>query len=361
MRKLNILQVISIPSWGGQEIAAMELAKKLSAHGHKVIVACIEGSVISYKAQGSDLPQRHLRIRGSLDIKSIIKLILIIRKENIDIVHVHPVGNYWSAIIAAKLCNRKGVVTKHLLNPLHRITKRFLNWSDKIVAVSRACKNFLLEDGIIKEGKITVIYNGVDLSRFNGRVHGSWLRKEFNLSQSDILIGCVGRMCKGQGSLVSVAKDLYHKFPQAKWIFVGPTGGGEAKKQAIELGISDKVIFTGFREDIPEIMADLDIFVFLPPQEAFGLALVEAMASGKPVVASDTGGIPEIVKDKENGFLVPADDNYLETLKAIEYLITNEEQRRLMGEKSMLIAKKEFSFENTVVKTEDLYYQILSK
>lgn len=360
MRKLNILQVISIFSWGGQEMQAMELSKKLTDRGHKVVIACIEGSVISYKADKLGLPQKHIRIRGSLDISSILKLIQIIKKEKIDIIHVHPVGNYWSSVIAAKLSKKKVIISKHLLNPLHNITKAFLNRADGIIAVSGACKNFLLEDSIIKENKIRVIYNGVDLFRFNGRISPLLLRREFGLAQSDILIGCVGRMSKGQGQLLAIAKEICQKFPQAKFIFVGSTVANGIKKQALNSGLKDKVIFTGFREDIPEVMADLDIFVFLPTREAFGLALIEAMALAKPIIASCTGGIPEVVKNNENGFLVSSADSYEEILEALKYLIVNKEQRLLMGEKGLAIVKKEFSLDNTLGKTEDLYYQILS-
>ena len=360
MRKLNILHIVSILSWGGQEMQAMELSKKLSERGHKVIIGCIEGSVISYKAQMLGLPQNHIRIRGSLDIRSIVKLIRIIKKEKIDIIHAHPVGNYWSVIVAGKLTKRKVVISKHLLNPLHNITKMFLNNADRIVTVSQACKEFMLEGGLIKENKISVIYNGVDLARFNGRVSPALLRQDFGLGQLDILIGCVGRMSKGQGELLDLTKDICQKFPQVKFIFVGSTVGNYIRQRALDLGLDDKVIFTGFREDIPEIMADLDIFIFLPSREAFGLVLIEAMASAKPIIASRTGGIPEIVKNNENGLLVPSSDSYHEILSAVEYLINNKEKRLLMGQRGLDIVKKEFSLDNSVIKTENLYYQLLS-
>lgn len=339
---------------------AMELSKKLSERGHKVIITCIQGSVISYKADKSGLPQRHLRIRGSLDLRSIFKLIRIIKKEKIDIVHAHPVGNYWPAIIAAKLTRKKVVISKHLLNPLHNLTRRFLNCADRILAVSQACKDFLSGDGVIKKDKISVVYNGVDLSRFNGRVSHLSLRKEFKLDQSDILIGCVGRMSKGQGELLLAAKDICRKFPQVKFIFVGSTLENSIKSNALKLGLENKVIFTGFREDTPEVMADLDIFIFLPTREAFGLALIEAMASAKPIIATRIGGIPEVVKNNENGLLVESADSYKEILQAIEYLIVNKEQRLKMGERGLAMVKKDFSLDVTVAKTEDLYHQILS-
>jgi glycosyltransferase involved in cell wall biosynthesis len=298
--------------WGGIESHSETLAALLSKNGHEVIMGCWnEGSVMV--AGGLALPSRRITIVNSGDIPAIVKIIRVCSRDNIQVIIANSGREYWPAAIAAKIAKTKVVFIRHQMDRLKRTTCWLVNnYVDRVVAVSGAVKDALIESGISHE-KIEVIYNSIPLERFNPvLVERNEVRRELGIDGNSIVMGTVGKLHQGKGvfDLLSGVHHLMKKYPNIRLLFVGD--GPERtrlEQEARRLSMHDKVIFAGVRKDIERMYAAIDIFV-LPStcREAFGMVLIEAMAMGKPVIATTMGGIPEIVDDEVNGILVPPQD-----------------------------------------------------
>jgi glycosyltransferase involved in cell wall biosynthesis len=175
------------------------------------------------------------------------------------------------------------------------------------------------------------------------------------------LVGIVGGLIpwKGHCYFLEAAFLISRKFSEVKFLVVGEDFvGGRYRRQledlSFKLGLSDKVVFTGFRQDIPEILGSLEILVLTSLKEPFGRVLIEAMACAKPVVATNAGGVPEIVREGETGLLVPMRDP--EALaRSIKLLLNNKEKAKEMGEKGRRRVEENFTIEAHVKKVESLY------
>ncbi len=238
----------------------------------------------------------------------------------------------------------------------------------EIIAISQAVGDQFTVAGR-RWRKVVVIPNGIDLDGIRRRAGAKEeLLRELGLPMRSRLVGSVGQIArwKGQQYLVEAAKKVGEKFREARFLIVGDVLFGEAdyKKELIELvrdlGLTDKVIFTGYRNDSPSLMNALDVLVHTPAHpEPFGRVLVEAMALGKPIVASSSGAVPEIVLDGETGILVPPRDS--EALAgALEHLLQRPGTAREMGRRGRERAKEFFSIDRLISDVEAAFERALS-
>jgi len=244
--------------------------------------------------------------RDSLSNISITNNILrVIKKKNIDIIHTNTVITTYGAI-AGRLA--KLPVVWHIREDLSQglwnkiLIKIIGSLADKIIVISKKMGEVFEKSS----DKLEVIYNGVDLSRFHLGINGKQLRDELSLDYDIPIVGWIGSMEPRKGCryfLEAVAKVIKEGI-EAKFLMVGdslPIFAGykqEMEELAASLGISKEVIFTGWRRDIPQVMAALDLFVMSSLQEPLGRVLIEAMAMRKPTVATRVGGIPEVVEEE---------------------------------------------------------------
>jgi glycosyltransferase involved in cell wall biosynthesis len=246
------------------------------------------------------------------DVGIILSLCRLMRHREVDIVHTHlyHAGRYGR--IAAALARVPCVVaTFHNIYKTSRFKQHCFNWAlgkvtDRVIAVSEAVKDHLVRYDHLDPASITVVPNGIDLRVFSGH-NGAKARRSLGVPSDAYLIGTVGRLevQKGQIVLLQAMRELMTECPEARGLIVG--GGsqeGILRRVADDLGLRDRVIFTGLRRDIPELLAALDLFVLPSLWEGFPLALLEAMASGLPVVATSVGGVPEIISDRSIGILI---------------------------------------------------------
>ena len=248
------------------------------------------------------------------------------------------------------------------------LSRLVLRLSQKVIAVSEDNKKQFFGPMQASQ-KLEVISGGVDPSRFKENINGRSIREEFKIGEDDLLIGMVARITpwKGQEQLIESAKDVVSLFPKSRFLLVGdpdvPAHRAYKRKLihlADRLGIGEKVIFAGFREDIPEILAAFDILVHpVVEPEPFGLVLVEAMAMSKPVIASAVGGPLEIVEDQETGILVPPCAPR-ELSKAICRLLRDKSLREEMGRKGRQRAITFFTWDKTIARIETTYRKVLS-
>lgn len=294
--------------WGGIESHTDLLAATLHRRGHKVVLGCwTEGTV---KVDGdTTLPSRRITIRNSGDVAAIMRIISVVRREEIEVIIANGGREYWPAALAAKALGRKVIFVRHQTDPIRKTTRWLVNrYVDRVVAVSGAVKGALFGSGIA-DRKIVLIHNAVSLARFDPSQSGrDGARKELGVGDNEALVGTIGKLNKGKGvyELLRAVGALAREHKDIRLIFVGEGPEGEGIiQEAQRLGIRQRVILTGMRRDVERMYAAMDIFV-LPStcDEAFGMVLIEAMAMARPVIGTMVGGIPELITDGKNGILV---------------------------------------------------------
>lgn len=367
---MNVLQVSSSLGWGGREMYPLVLAEGLSQRGHKIIVIANPKSRMAKRARKAKLPTITMGIKGYFNPKAIFLLKRVILKEKVDIIHVHFSKDLWWVVPSVWLsCRNLGLVlTKHLesgINKkglLHRLLYARL---DKVIAISGVVRRNLLKSTSLKDSQLVTLYYGLDLKRYDPeRFTGKTVRAELGLGSETKIVGIVGRLSprKGQEEFLKAAKIILESHPEVIFLIVGEDFGSSGYKEHLRrlaqgMGILGRVIFTGQRDDIPDVMASLDIFVFTSYAEAFGLVLIEAMAMKRPVVAFDAGAIREIVEEAKSGLLVPLQD-VSSLARAIDSLLENSQRCRELGERGREIVDEKFDLSLAMAKTEKLYEEI---
>jgi len=242
--------------------------------------------------------------------------------------------------------------------------KRFLcSLSSLIIANSHATAAH-----IPCHGKVEVIHNGIEVTDFDPHMDGTPFRREHAIPESVPLVGTIGRLrpWKGQDRLLRVFARVAEAVPDAWGVVVGGAvfgveDGYEERLHCLanELGIADRVVFTGHLADTRPALAAMDVFVHPGDPEPFGLVNVEAMAMAKPVVAFSHGALPEIVVDGETGVLTPSDDEDA-LAAAVVRLLTSPDVREAMGRAGRQRVKRDFTAARMVPRVERLYLQLLS-
>ena len=340
------------PPWiGGAETYVSNVARSLKNLGHDVTVYCSDRPLKSGESYEDGI--RVIRMRTPLRFYGTPITVLPSKfiTERYDIIHANFPGPYLAANSAfiAKATSTPSVLTWHNDLPpvtqgagiavkLHdKLSSTYLNLYDKIIATTSV---YARTSKILRKysNKLAVIRNGVDTLRFNPGVKGDAIREKFHFRQSKvgIFVGALTTFHAYKG--VDVLLKAFKKVSGDSYARLLIVGSGDLtdgyKKLAQELGISSSVVFAGRVKDdqLPEYYAASD-FAVLPSKdssEGFGLALLEAMATGKPVIGSRVGGIPEIVQDGKNGLLV--EPNNIDHLAgAIRELVENDEARSTMG------------------------------
>jgi glycosyltransferase involved in cell wall biosynthesis len=298
-------------------------------------------------------------------------LLKIIRKRKIQLVHTNT-NTLLAGAIAARIAGLPHIWSIHelVLEPnsvrkaLHFLIPRL---STRVVTVSRAVRDHMLKDAPQFASRFEFILGGIDLEPFLGGTGRKRVRDEWGISDDEVLVGMAGRVTrwKGQSVFAETAKLVLAKHVNVKFAAVGGVFDTDVfhmeqfKEQVRDLGMESRFIIQDFRADMPGVFAAFDIFVLpstLP--EPFGLVVIEAMASGKPVVATAPGGPSETVVDGVTGYLVPPSDPQ-NTAVAIEKLLVDPANRVRMGEAARKRACEVFALPRYVREFEDLYARVL--
>jgi glycosyltransferase involved in cell wall biosynthesis len=216
-------------------------------------------------------------------------------------------------------------------------------------------------------GKRETVYNGIDLLHFDPEINGERVRSEFNIGKHTKLIGTIGHFAplKGFEELIEAMVEVVKRGFDVKLALIGETiySNSHAYRQKLvslvdSTGLSDRVIFAGFRDNIPEILASFDIFVLPSRSEGFGRVNLEAMAMGKPVVSTNVGGIPEVVLEGVTGILVPP-ANPEGLAHAIMRLLNDSQLRESIGKEGRRRVEEHFSLQAHVQRIEEIYGEVL--
>lgn len=290
------------------------------------------------------------------------------RKLNPDIfLFNNDVPSHIAGILAATAMRKPCVVRKSGLgnsNDSNKLLRRFLSrFVDLYVCSSRAEYEAHVACALPYK-KMVIIYEGVDIDQFEGAALPSAqnIRLEFGLAPDQPLVGNISRFeaGKGQDIFIKAAHKVVKKFPNAVFLIVGSDvdeGTGTIRRELEHLvkllGIGRSVIFTGWRDDVRSILASIDVFVHCPDtwKEGMGIATLEAIASGKPVIVSDNWGLAETTVNEYNGFVVPVGDE-TPVADCLALLLGDAELRGKMGENGRRRAEQEFDMSRNIVKFE---------
>jgi glycosyltransferase involved in cell wall biosynthesis len=372
MGKIHILQVIGGNEIGGAEKHLLALCRELNKNPEQfeVSLVCLCEGPLKENAENEGIAVYSIPMRNSLDLTIIWKLTKLIKYLNIDIVHTHGSRANLVARLAAKRLGLPIVTTVHSSlaqdyksrwAALAAVTldKLTTPWATRVITIS----NYLQQEVKNRGAKrVTTIYNGIDPQALQGINLVDHLLQELGMHTEGPLIGTIGRLhpVKGQHYFLEAAALVATSHPTAKFILVGDGPlEAELRGQTRALGLEDKVIFTGYYPHVERILAVLDVFCLPSLAEGMGLVLLEAMYFGKPVVASNVGGIPEIVKSGVNGLLVPpADARLLAT--AISRLLDDPTLAAKLGASGQTTFEQ-FSLDKMVQRTGNLYKELSSE
>ncbi len=299
--------------FGGQEHRILLECREMMRRGHRVRIACRPEAELFPKAREAGIPVTPLPIRSSADLTAIRTLSTLFRWERVHVVNTHSGKDSWVASIAAKVVGVPLLIrTRHISVPIRRHAFNLVyRWPDGYVTTGEMIREHFLAEGIPPD-RVVSIPTGVDPERFSPAVDGSGIRKEFGIAQDAFLVSMVGvlRSWKRHDLFLEAMRLLRERGIPVRALVAGEGPQREKTSAAIRgQGLSDTVTMTGYREDVPEILAASDALV-LPSDRFEGVpqAILQALAMGRPVVASPIGGIPEVVHAEETGLLCPTGD-----------------------------------------------------
>ena len=369
--KIKVLFVLLQVNRGGAETVVLELAKNLSIEKYEIYVAYFSGGALveSFRNICKDMYQ--IDKKHGFDLYAILKLNRIIRNNEIDFVNAHHFSAFFYTF-CANMGRRdpRILYTEHSVAELERfntfyekISNIMFHRVNSIVAVSNEIAAAFKSKFPAHKNRVVFIPNGVDIDKFyENRKFSNKLRNEFDLDQNATLIGCVAnfRHVKNHVCLVKAFKKVNQKYPTAKLVLIG-TGFStdeentekEIKKTVNDLGLNQSVIFTGYRDNVSELISDFDLFCLPSLSEGMPVALIEAMAAGIPVVGSNVRGIREVISHNENGMLFEVND--VKALAEILFiLIRNKKLRKKISKNGFLYVCERHCLKEWIKKYETL-------
>jgi len=344
---LKILHTESSPGWGGQENRILNEALGVKKIGASVYILCQPESILAKKAKQSDIEVFTFPMRKTYDIKAIYYTMKLIKKLDIDVINTHSGKDSYIAGIAGKLSKKHPLIvrTRHLALPITS-TFSYKYLSDIVVTVSEYVKKYLIHKGIPEE-KVFAVPTGIDLNIFNPEEVKGNLKNELGLSNDIPLVGTIAvlRKKKGHHILIEAIPHVLKRIPETVFVFVGDGPQRKNIEEKIkEYKLKNNVILLGHRDDVPQILKSIDLFVLPTLQEALGTSFIEAMAMEKAVIGSDVDGVREVIDEGVNGYLVPSEDSVALAKRIIE-LLTDRKKAEIMGIQGRKKVERKYTIE----------------
>jgi len=359
-RLLKILHIDPEKNWGGGEAQVLGLLTYLGRKGHRNDLLAYPGGRLFEQCGPLGVKRLSLVARNDLDLRPVPALRRLIRSEKYDIVHFHTKRAHALSLWLPRgpQCP-KYVVTRRMDYPEGKTWYTRLLYNrrvDGVVAISRVIMNLLIEAGVEPE-RIRLIHSGIDPQRFARCADGS------ASGEYEAVVGIIASLeeRKGHRYLFEAAAMLKRRGHKIKYLVAGE---GPARRQLEErvkaLHLGDEIRFCGFVSDAPDFLSQIDIFILPSLYEGLGVAVLEAMAAGKPVIASRVGGLPELIADGETGMLV-APKNTEGLAQAVARLAGEKSLAREMGRRGAERARASFSLDQMAAKNEAYYCDLIGE
>ena len=390
-KKILVAHIITRMIKGGAQDIALNLIAGLNKNNYEstLIAGSEEGSEGTFwpeiKKAGIKhklIPELVREISPLKDIIALLKLAYFLKKKRFRIVHSHTSKAGFIGSLAAKLAGIPVIIylpQGHIFYPdgaipgvsgnrlklkIFFVLRRFASrLADKVIALTWADKKEQVNLGLAPADKYTIIPNGVDLKKFTVIKEPDKLKKKLNIIERYPVLGIVGRLSseKGHQFLFKALKRIISDYPNTILLVVGDgVLKGQLELLAKDMGLEKYVCFLGLRQDIPDILSIIDIFIQPSLYEAQSVATIEAMSLKKPVVVSKVGGMPGVVDDGQTGFLVPPKAPQ-PLAEAILKIANDKKMAEMMGEAGHQKVVNEFNLKKMITRTENLYETLLSK
>ena len=381
--QVRLLKFVPAFAFGGTERHIANLTRMIDRSRFDLRMGCMRrwGHFLG-EIEASRVPVSEYSInslRNARAVRQQLRLARDIRRHRIQIVHSYNFYANVFAIPAAKLAGAPVMIASirdsgvYLTAGKKRVQAFLCRWADCILVNAESIKQWLVEQGI-RPQKITIIRNGIDLAKFSGG-RGGGLRRELGLPPAAPLIVMLSRLNpqKGVEHFLEAAARVHQLYPEAYFLLVGDAYvyrgdtierdaayQRELERRASRLGLGDRAVFTGFRADVPELLAETAVSVLPSFSEGLSNTLLESMAAGVPVVATRVGGNPEVVEHGRGGILVPPRDSRA-LAEAICALLKDRGLAEALGEGGRRRVADRFSLDRMAQETQDLYVRLLEK
>jgi len=368
MSRLRTLFVIDELDIGGTEQQILEIVRRIDRDRFDPYVCCFRHGAKAEEIEALGVPVLHEPKRLKADPGLVLRLAAMMRRERFDIVQTYLwTANTWARIAARMAGIRWILASERNVDIWEEAYKRVIGrWlarsTDRVVANSEAVRQYLLNRGGLAPEKVVTIHNGVNFDRFRTPCDPAIRRRELGIADDVVLAGCLARIepAKDHGTLLQALALISARLPKLHVALIG--GGSEQerlRRMAHELGIGERVHFVGFRTDAAEWLQSVDISVLSSVKEGLSNTVLESMAAGKPVVATDVGGNAEVIVENETGFLVPA-RSPTELGTALARVAGSRELMTSFGKAGRRRADGLFSVDSMVAHTERLYLELVS-
>ena len=361
---MKILHLSSERSWRGGEQQIAYLIEELSQAGVENLVACRLGSAFEAYCRKQSIPHISLPFSSSLDFRTALGLKRYCREQAPALMHLHSSKSHGLAVLSAWLGNSTPMVLSRRVDfPLKKnwLSQKKYNHSGirRIICVSDAIRQIVQQD-ISQPEKALSVHSGIDLTKFSTEAIGNLLRQQYNIPADDWLVGNTAALAphKDYFTFVNTVELLEQEGFPAFYFIIG-TGPLEQEIKAYvkAKGLEHKIIFTGFLNNIAEVLPELDLFLMTSKTEGLGTSLLDAFASKVPVVATAAGGIPEIVRHEETGLLAPVGDAR-QLARHVKTLHQNKQLRDKLVPSAYSFVQS-FSKKHTAQKTLAIYREVL--
>ena len=379
MQKVNLLFVITKLELGGAQKQLLSLASRLDKEKFQIHLFTAKDGLLLQEA----LSIRGLKMRRSpflerpinplFDLLALIEIYWFIKKNNIEVVHTHSskagiLGRWAARLAGTKIIlhtvhgwsfhGYQNILARVFCIWLERLTAQF---TDKLIVVSDYDRQEGLRSHIGIQEKYSLIRYGIDFREFS--VRNNSVRTDLGINLDDLVVGMVSclKPQKSPQDFIKLVFRIKQNFSNTKFLLVGDGFLRKETKMLISMyGLQRDVILFGWRQDVPRILSAMDIFVLTSLWEGLPIAVLEAMSSSLPVVATNTGGIREVVREGINGFLVEPHD-IERMLYRVTLLLKNCDLRLNLGKHAKDSLGEDFSLENMLKKSEHLYIDLIRK
>ena len=375
MKRIRLLWLIDSLTVGGAESLIVPFARQLDPSRYELFLCClatIQGNALEKELRAANIEVLNLGARNLRDLRAFRKLLRFLREQHIDLIHAHlTYASIWAAV-ASRLTKIPSVATLHVAPPDARANggrfavrdrlMRFVTnrWSSRVIAVSDALRRRYLERGGLAESRIVTVHNGIEVERFarDARESRALLARDLAIPDSARIVATVSVLRPGKGIevLLEAVPHVVAEVPDACFVIVGDGPMRETwSARAEALGVTQHVRWAGYRNDVAALLAGCELFVLPSLDDAFPTVLMEALAAGVPIVATDVGGIPEIV-DANVGRLVPPNDADA-LARAIAAVLRDGDAYARMREATRPAARQRFSTRVWIDRLDSVYQE----
>jgi glycosyltransferase involved in cell wall biosynthesis len=361
---LRLLMANSMKAMGGGERWLLEAADGLASRGHDVSVAARTGSAVATVARSAGHPVLEVPMRGDADVQSVFALARWMRETQTDVLSVNVQRAVRLGCVAARLAHVGVVVERRGLELTVRNTAInrtvYQKCLSHVVANCRAIGDALVAAGTIESDRVSVIPNGIDPERVP-KGGGDAVRAEFSIPAEAPLVAVIGRLVPDKGIEVAVGAfaELLGEIPAARLIVAG-SGGllEELKREARRSAPESRIIFAGYREDVPAVLDAAQVLLVTSSREGMPHVILEAMAAGTPVVATRVAGIPEMIEDGRDGLLI-APGSEASAKVAVRRILSDPHFASSLARAAAERVRRDFSLNDMIDSFEELFLALL--